>query len=74
MKKKKSEEKYLTYSDINQARVSLKMILANYSWFDSVVIVNRDGWLLEVQINRSDSKIKDIVPNVHKDVPVHVNY
>ena len=68
----KNEEKYLTYSDVNQARVSLKMMLVNYSWFETVVIINKDGWSLEVHANGPDPRIKDIVPTVHKDVPVHV--
>lgn len=70
---KKQEEKYLTFCDINQARVSLKMLLSNYSWFNGIVIVNKHGWMLEVNVNSSDPKVKALIPQFHKDVPTHIN-
>lgn len=66
-------EEYKTFSDINQARLSLKMVLADYSWFRSVIIVNKHGWVLEVNVNAFDPRIEHIVPKSHRGMSIHVN-
>jgi hypothetical protein len=69
-----ADNKYTTFSEFNQARVSLKMMLINYAWFSSIMQSYKDDCSLIVNINYSDPMIEKIVPKTHKNVPIHLHY
>lgn len=55
----------------NQSRLSIKMQLSQYWWFEgTAIIADGDGWTVVVYSKLIDDKIKKIVPSVHKDVSV----
>jgi hypothetical protein len=62
--------KCLSFTELNQARLSLKMFLSNYAWFNGTLIA--DGRLI-VYINSSNPKIKEIIPSVYKNAQVHIH-
>lgn len=63
-----------TYSEANQAKLSLKMILSNYAWYNSIVVMpDGDDWAIVVSIDSIDNAIRKIVPIVHQNVTVKVD-
>jgi hypothetical protein len=62
----------ITFSEANQARLSLKMKLHFYPWFDSSVVLpdEEDGFAVTIFVSKIDGEVKKIVPNIHKDVIV----
>lgn len=63
-----------SFVEANQAKLSLKMHLSNYSWYKSIAVV-QDGldWCLQVKVNKSDDSIRKIVPAVHKNILVKID-
>ena len=67
-----------TFKEANQIRVRLKMQLSDYSWYSSCSILtsNDSDYYIAVFVKNSNSKIKDIVPNIVpdnvKDLPIKV--
>lgn len=57
----------------NQARLSIKMSLSRYYWFEGTAIVaDGDGWSVVVYSKQIDNEVKKIVPNVHMGVSVKI--
>lgn len=61
-----------TFNEANQARLSLKMSLSHYAWFNGLSVQLEDGdYIIVVNINAQISdKIRKIVPIVHNGVGV----
>ncbi len=63
-----------TFSEVNQAKLSLKMNLSNYCWYNSIAIMpDADDWCLLVNVDRMDNNIRKVIPIVHKGVSVKVD-
>ena len=63
-----------TYSEANQAKLSLKMVLSNYAWYNNIgVVPDGDDWSILVSITNLDNSIRKIVPIVHKGFNVKVD-
>lgn len=63
-----------TYSEANQAKLSLKMILSNYAWYHNITILpDGDDWCISVNISHLDNSIRKIIPIVHKGLNVKVD-
>ena len=60
-----------TFKDANQARVSLKMYLSNYSWYsNSVVFISNEGYQIGIVVRKNDHTIKNIVPQSMRGIAV----
>lgn len=63
-----------SFNDAAQARLSLKMLLSNYWWYEgSVVISDGDSYSVIIYSQIIDNDIKKLVPTVHKDVSVKLD-
>jgi hypothetical protein len=63
-----------TFKEANQAKISLKMPLSNYSWFKGMVVAtDNDGFCVVVNVSKIDNKVKRLVPQVHQAVSVRLN-
>lgn len=63
-----------TFNEANQARLSLKMILSNYSWFSySNVEAENDDYIIVIGVSWTDNSIRKIIPIVHNGVGVKVD-
>lgn len=62
-----------TFNEANQAKLSLKMKLCNYYWYDgSVVMSDGDDYSIVVHSSKMDNTVRKIVPFVHEGVSVKV--
>ena len=60
-----------TFGEANQARLSLKMTLSNYSWYaGSGVQANNGDWGIVIHTSNIDNKIRKVIPIVHNGVSV----
>lgn len=63
-----------SFAEANQARLSLKMTLAFYGWYQSSAVAADDGdFIILVNVSRIDNGIKKIIPIVHRGVSVKVD-
>lgn len=63
-----------SFSEANQAKLSLKMLLHFYSWFQSISVEAEEaGYNVIVTVSNMDAKIRKIIPMLHKNVIVKVN-
>lgn len=63
-----------TFSEANQAKLSLKMMLHFYSFFNSIAVITEDtGYGVMVFVDKIDTKIKKIIPTVHKGVSIQIS-
>ena len=60
-----------TYMEANQARLSLKMKLFSYSWYNGSTIHQGDGdYYVVVVVKKLDNQIRKIIPHVVNGVAV----
>jgi len=60
-----------TFHSANQARLSLKLLLANYSWYSgSSVETEGSDYVVIVYVPQIDDKIRKIIPSVHAGVSI----
>lgn len=58
-----------TFFEANQARMSLKMKLSNYAWYNwSVVVSEPDGYSILINVKKIDNSVRKIVAPVIKGV------
>lgn len=63
-----------TFNEANQAKLSLKMILHFYAWFNSIVVIMEDtGYSVMVFVDKVDDKIRKIIPAFHKGVDIQIS-
>lgn len=63
-----------TFGEANQAKLSLKMTLSNYAWYQSVAVVSDgDDWCILVHVDKLDTRVRKVVPIVHKGITVKVD-
>jgi hypothetical protein len=62
----------MTFSELNQARIVLKMIFSNYAWFNSILIVGGSELSLVVNVN-SNVKLEKYIPKQYKHAPIQMN-
>lgn len=57
----------VTFFEANQARLSIKMKLSNYSWYNwSVVVAEQDGYSILLNLKKIDNSVRKLVaPVVH---------
>ena len=57
-----------SFKDANQVRLSLKMILSEYAWFEgSSVGIEKDSYYVVVNVSQPHTKL------LHKIIPKHKN-
>jgi len=63
-----------TFSEANQTKLSLKMQLHFFSWFNSISVITEDGgdYGVLVLVNGLNDSIRKVVPTVKDDVSVRV--
>jgi hypothetical protein len=60
-----------TFSEANQARLSLKMKLSQYSWYSSSAVVTAtDGYSITVSVKVLDNRVRKLIPPVIEGVSV----
>lgn len=60
-----------TFSEANQARLSLKMKLSQYSWYSSSAVVSEtDGYSIVVAVKVLDNRVRKLIPPVIEGVGV----
>ena len=60
-----------TFHSANQARLSLKLLLSNYSWYSgSSVETEGADYCVVVYLESIDNSIRKIIPSVHNSVSV----
>lgn len=60
-----------TFSDANQVRLSLKMKLSVYAWYNSSTVVSvDDGFGVVIGVKHMDNTIRKLVPPVINGVSV----
>lgn len=58
-----------TFFEANQTRMSLKMKLSNYAWYNwSVVIAEQDGYSILINVKKIDNSVRKLVAPVVKGV------
>jgi hypothetical protein len=58
-----------TFFEANQARMSLKMKLSNFAWYNwSVVISEQDGYSILINVKKIDNSVRKLVAPVVKGV------
>lgn len=63
-----------SFNEANQAKLSLKMLLHFYSFFQNISVeADEIGYDVVVTVSKMDAKIRKIIPMVHKNVIVKVN-
>jgi hypothetical protein len=63
-----------SFNEANQARLSLKMMLHYYGWYNgSHVEAERDDYIVVVSVSRMDNSIRKIIPIVHQAVGIKVD-
>lgn len=61
------------FNEAEQARLSIKMTLSNYYWYQgTAVIADKDEYCVVVYSRLIDDKVRKIIPNVHKNVSVKI--
>ncbi len=63
----------MTFFELNQARIALKMIFSNYAWFDGILIIGGSKLSLLVNVNSPDVKIEQYIPKQYKNVPINLS-
>jgi hypothetical protein len=59
----------VTFSEANQARMSLKMKLSNYAWYNwSVVISEGDGYAILINVKKIDNSVRKVVSPITRGV------
>lgn len=62
------------FTEANQARLSLKMMLSNYSWYNgSIISTENNDFIIIVHVSRLDNNVRKVVPIVHNGVSVKVD-
>lgn len=62
------------FKEAYQAKLSLKMTLSNYSWFNGIDIAPEEGgYCMVVSVTRMDNSIRKIIPIVHYGTTVKVD-
>lgn len=62
-----------TFQEANQARLHLKMKLCNYYWYHSIdVLPFEDKYYLGVNVKKTSSNIKNIIPTFIKGICVKI--
>lgn len=60
-----------SFNEANQAKLSLKMLLHFYSWFNSISVETEEaGYNVIVTVSNMDAKIRKIIPICHKGVNI----
>lgn len=60
-----------TFAEANQARLSLKMKLSQYSWYlGSSVEILDDDYIVVISTNHVNDRIRKLVPIVHNNVSI----
>jgi len=58
-----------TFSEANQARMTLKMKLSHYSWYNwSTVISEGDGYAILINVKKIDNSIRKVVSPITRGV------
>ena len=64
----------ITFREANQAKLALKMMLSNYSWFlGAGVESDGDEYIVVINASRNDNLTKRTIPVVHDGVAVKTN-
>lgn len=60
-----------TFSDANQVRLSLKMKLSMYAWYNSSIVVSvDDGFGVIIGVKQMNNSIRKLIPPVVNGVSV----
>lgn len=63
-----------SFSEANQARLSLKMMLIFHAWYQSSSVASDDGdFIILVHVSHMDNTIRRTIPIVHRGVNVKVD-
>ncbi len=58
-----------TFFEAKQARLSLKMKLSHYAWYNwSAIIAEQDGYSILINVKKIDNSVRKIVAPVIKGV------
>lgn len=58
-----------TFFEANQVRMSLKMKLSNYAWYNwSAVVTEQDGYSVLINVKKIDNSVRKFVAPVIKGV------
>lgn len=59
----------MSFSEINQVRIALKMLFSNYSWFDGIDLIFNEDWSLIVSVSGKPD-VKKLIPTKFEKIPV----
>lgn len=60
-----------TFKEANQARLSLKMKLSQFAWYNSsVVSSSSDDYYVLISVSRIDNGVRKIIPQVVNGVSI----
>jgi hypothetical protein len=63
-----------SFSEANQVKLSLKMSLSKYFWYDSITLgTDNENWCVVVSVNKLDSSVKKLIPNTLQGIPVKID-
>lgn len=65
----------ITFCEANQIKYQIKMKLANYAWYESILIVpSSNGYDIQVSVNKMNSFVRKIVPKKVNAVNIKLQY
>jgi hypothetical protein len=60
-----------TFNEAQQVRLSLKMNLSNYSWYNGSTVIPLDGdFIILVHVSRLDNDVKKVIPILYNNVSI----
>ncbi len=60
-----------TFREANQVRVSLKMKLINYAWYNgSCILYDKDDFYISIHVKKIDNQVRKIIPPVCDGVSI----
>jgi hypothetical protein len=63
-----------TYNEAGQVHVRLKMLLSQYAWYSSSLVVSAsDGYSVLVLVKRLDNQVRKVIPQVIDGVDIRTD-
>lgn len=64
----------MTFSELNQIRLALKMLFSNYYWFDGIDLIMKNNSLVFNIGTRGNVDIKKFLPKKYKNIPFIITH
>ena len=63
-----------SFFEANKVRLSLKMKLSQYCWYNSsAILMENNGFYVNIKVSKINNHIRKIVPSIINGVPIKIN-